>query len=125
LLYTTNPLLHRFGVALVDSGIVKLKSHECSKDKTVIEDDCDCQACRFGISKSRLNGWLKSNNTLAAQLITNHNLVYMKRLTNHMRKAIKENAYPDFCRRFLKKQFPDNDVPQWVRDALHAVDIEV
>mmetsp|Transcript_7359 Transcript_7359/g.11177 ORF Transcript_7359/g.11177 Transcript_7359/m.11177 type:complete len:453 (+) Transcript_7359:54-1412(+) len=115
----------RFGVALVDSGIVKLKSHECSKDKTVIEDDCDCQACRFGISKSRLNGWLKSNNTLAAQLITNHNLVYMKRLTNHMRKAIKENAYPDFCRRFLKKQFPDNDVPQWVRDALHAVDIEV
>jgi tRNA-guanine transglycosylase len=115
----------RFGVALVDSGILKLKSHECGKDDSVVDKDCVCQACRNGISRAQLHDWLKANNTMAAQLLTQHNLVYMKRLTKQMRQAIIEDRYPDFCRSFLKKQYPDGNIPQWVKDALGGVDIEV
>lgn len=115
----------RFGVALVDGGLLKLKSHECGKDPAVIDTECACQACRNGISRSRFHGWLKSNNTMAAQLLTQHNLVYMRRLTKQMREAIIENRYPDFCRKFLSQQYPDGNIPKWIKDALSEVDIAV
>jgi queuine tRNA-ribosyltransferase len=115
----------RFGVALVDSGTLKLKSHECSKDDSVIDQECRCQACQHNITRSRLHMWLKSNNTLAVQLLTNHNLVYMMNLTRAMREAIVRDSYPDFCRSFLTKQFPRGDTPQWAKNALEAVGIRV
>ena len=115
----------RFGVALVDSGTVKLKSHECGKDANVIDTNCACQACRHGISRSRIHDWLKANNTMAAQLLTQHNLVYMRRLTKEMRDAIIEDRYPEFCRTFLNKQHPDGNIPEWVRDALGEFNIQV
>jgi tRNA-guanine transglycosylase len=115
----------RFGVALVDSGTLKLKSHECGKDESVIDKGCACQACRNDISRSQLSSWLKSSNSMAVQLLTQHNLVYMKRLTKQMRDAIIEDRYPDFCCSFLNMQYPDGDIPQWVKDALGEVDIKV
>ena len=115
----------RFGVALVDSGLIKLKSHDCSKDTAVIDPNCACQACRNGISRACIHGWLKSNNTMAAQLLTQHNLVYMRRLTKEMRNAIIAHKYPDFCRSFLMKQYPNGKIPQWIKDALGVVNIQL
>jgi queuine tRNA-ribosyltransferase catalytic subunit len=115
----------RFGVALIDNGLLKLKSHECGKEKFVIDFDCACQACKNGVMRSQLHDWVKANNTMAAQLLTQHNLVYMKNLTRKMREAIMENRYPEFCKVFINKYYSCGDIPSWIRDALSTVDILV
>ena len=123
----------RFGVALVDGkapGTIRLKSHEYAKDERVLEEHCGCQACRNGISRSQLHSWFKTNNAVAAQLLTNHNIAYMMRLVRSMRQAILEDRYAEFCRTFVKQQFVGEEnggqnVPTWVVEALEAAGISL
>lgn len=149
----------RFGVALVggkDPGTIRLRGNEflnCTEEP--ILKGCTCVACRgynkstqnntdddeekkssssssshLYYSKARIHQLLKSNNALAAQLITHHNLVYMKTLTKNMRDAIIDGKYDEFCIDFVMKMFPgekgdDDKVPKWVRDALNAAGIQL
>lgn len=123
----------RFGVCLVPGvspGMIRLKNHEFSFDKTVIQKGCRCQPCREGITRSRLHALLKASNPLAAQLITQHNIAYMMSLVRDMRKSILENRFAEFAIEFVKDQFPGKanggeDVPTWVIEALAATGIEV
>lgn len=124
----------RFGVALIPGkspGTLRLKGHECaSAVDAVIQSDCLCQACRCKISRSRLHTLFKTNNPVAVELITQHNLVYMMTLVRNMRQAILEDRYGDFCIHFLLEQFPSKygvdglNVPTWVLDALNAAGIQ-
>ncbi|CAJ1965826.1 unnamed protein product [Cylindrotheca closterium] len=117
----------RFGVALTDAGLSKLKQHEFIFDDHVIEEGCPCQACSRGVSRKRLHMLLKSGNTsVAIQLLTQHNVCYMMGLVNRMREAILEQRYPAFCRQFLAAQFLNPaDIPSWVVDALGAAGITI
>lgn len=123
----------RFGVALVPGptpGTLKLKSHECAKDERVIQQGCACQACKGGYSRARLYTLFKNGNTMAAQLLTQHNIAYMMTLVRTMRKTIIDGTYPDFVRGFIKDQYRGQiyggeDIPQWVQDALASGDISL
>ena len=116
----------RFGVALVDTGILKLKAHECSNDERVIDSDCLCQACRNRVTRKRLHGLFTAANPVALSLITQHNLAYMMKLVRNMHEAILNDKFADFCVRFVNQHFPERqDVPQWVVDALGAAGIQV
>lgn len=116
----------RFGVALMDAnGALKLKAFECAQDKSVIDTRCSCPACSRKISRERLHNLLKSNNPLAIQLLTQHNVVYMMGLVTRMRQAIIDQSFPKFCREFLKKIFNKSPIPQWVQDAMDAAGISL
>jgi len=117
----------RFGVALTDTGLIKLKQHEFAFDDRVLEERCPCPACSRGVSRTRLHTLLKSGNTtVAIQLLTQHNVSYMMRLVTRMRQAIMDQKYPDFCRQFLRAQFSNpNDIPSWAVDAMDAAGITI
>jgi queuine tRNA-ribosyltransferase len=123
----------RFGVALIDGeapGTLRLKSHACSEDYRVIMHGCKCMACAGAYSRSRLHAMLKNDNPLAVSLVTHHNLAYMMALNKKMRDAIKNNAYGDFARSFVRDQYRGKenggqDVPKWVKDALTAAEISL
>ena len=115
----------RFGVALVPTGTLRVRHREFTGDTSVLDDDCTCQACSGGYSRSRLQQLFKAGNPLAIQLLSLHNITYMMRLVREMREAILENRYPDYCRSFVRQHFPKGDTPQWVRDALAAADIQL
>ena len=123
----------RFGVALVPGeapGTLRLKSNECSADDRVIQEGCECQACKNGYSRARLHFLLKAGNPLAAQLMTNHNLAYMMSLTRSMRQAIMGDRYGEYVQTFVRDQFRGKDsggqdVPTWVREALASAGIEI
>merc|ERR1712127_1149640 len=108
-------------------GTLRLKSNEFSDDYDPIMSDCNCAACdktKGGYSRARLHELLKSNNPLAAQLMTHHNIAYMMKLTRRMRTAIMENRYGNFAIDFVKDQYRGKakggkDVPKWVIDALN------
>ena len=121
----------RFGVALVPGktpGTLRLKGNDCATNLAVLQADCRCQACRTGISRSRLHTLFKAGNLVAIELITQHNLAYMMALVRSMRQAILEDTFAAFAKRFVREQFPGgtaggDDVPRWVVDALNAAGI--
>lgn len=123
----------RFGVALVPGespGTMKLKSNEYSNDPRVIMEGCKCIACKGGISRARLHFLLKSDNPLAATLLTHHNIAYMMFLVRGMREAIMNDTYGDYVRNFVNDQFRGKqnggqDTPKWVVDALHSAGIQL
>lgn len=115
----------RFGVALVPEGTLKLKSNEFSTDNNVIQEGCECCACREGYSRAKINEMLQKNIPLAASLMTHHNLTYMMSLTKRMRDAIQTNEYPTFVNNFMKVFFKDKEVPRWVEEALKAAGISL
>jgi len=123
----------RFGVALVDEGQIKLKQHEFApgisdQSELPIDDACPCEACVRRISRGRLHGLLKANNSIAVQLLTQHNVTYMMGLVNRMRAAILEKRFASFVREFLGKYFRSEthgSIPKWVQDALEAAGVSL
>lgn len=59
----------------------------------------------------------------AALLVTYHNIRYMMNLSRTLHDAIVDGSFPEFVNRFLGRQFPDGDVPLWVREALAAAEV--
>jgi queuine tRNA-ribosyltransferase len=119
----------RFGVALVPGkapGTMRLKNHEFWEDANIIQDGCACQACSRGITRARLNALLKCGNSIAVQLLTQHNIAFMMSLVRRMRQAILEDKYSAFAREFVHEQYPEKEsVPQWVKEALASAGIEL
>ncbi|KAL7572110.1 hypothetical protein ACA910_001747 [Epithemia clementina (nom. ined.)] len=121
----------RFGVALVPGkspGTLRLRARESSLNEQVIQSDCNCQACRQGVSRARLHALLKANNPLAVELITQHNIAFMMALVRTMRNAVVKDNYSNFARDFVKSHFPGEagggePCPKWVVDALGAAGI--
>ena len=114
----------RFGVALVDSGVLRLKNRACSEDFGPIDPDCSCMACRL-YSRSYLHNLVTRGVPSAAVLVTYHNVAYTQRLTRRLRAAIKERRLPEFVRGFVAGMFPAGDAPQWVVDALDVAGISL
>lgn len=118
----------RFGVALVNSGSLRLKNKEYSDQISSVEDKsiCKCSTCAH-YSRAMLHMMFKENNPLACQLLTTHNIAYMMRLMRSMRQAILdgEDSYIEFIISFLSSQYPNHDVPLWVIHALQQAGIVI
>jgi queuine tRNA-ribosyltransferase catalytic subunit len=114
----------RFGVALVEAGSMRIKSKEFSNQNIPLEDGCRCQTC-LNYCRSYLHLLFKENNPLGPQLMTMHNISYMMRLMRTMRACIVkgEDAYIDFIRNFLLKQYSKQVIPSWVTAALRVAGI--
>jgi queuine tRNA-ribosyltransferase len=127
----------RFGVALVGTGVLKLKNNACANETgKPIEEGCKCMTCK-NYSRAAIHRLLKSG-ALGCQLVTYHNLAYMLGLMRRMRKAIIDGgeAFPNFVLAFLKAHYSGEiagkmgeraevTVPEWVREALGVAGIEV
>eukprot|EP00882_Tetradesmus_deserticola_P015291 GHRQ01016287.1.p1 GENE.GHRQ01016287.1~~GHRQ01016287.1.p1 ORF type:complete len:396 (+),score=137.37 GHRQ01016287.1:682-1869(+) len=114
----------RFGVALVDSGVMKLKNAAFAKDMRPIDESCSCMTCRQ-YTRSYLHHVVTRGVASASILVTYHNVAYMQGLTRRIRHAIKQQRMPEFTRTFLAGMFPAGNVPQWVVDALHVAGISL
>lgn len=42
-----------------------------------------------------------------------------------MRENIKADTFPQFVQSYMKERFPDGQVPQWIVDALAAVNVQL
>lgn len=113
----------RFGTALVPHGLLKLKHKEFARDFRPIDEECDCPVCR-SYTRATLHA-LATREIAGAQLISQHNIAYLLRLTKAMRQAILADDLPRFVNDYMAKMFPKGDVPKWVRDALKVAGIEL
>ena len=111
----------RFGTALVAGGQMRLSHSSFKNDSRVIDSTCLCRGCsKLKISRAYLNP-IAGKETVAARIITEHNIVFMMTLMKRAREAILERRFEEFIRDFLLCMFPKEQnikPPSWVRECL-------
>lgn len=113
----------RFGCALVRQGQLNLKQKKYALDMDPIDKNCDCSTCQ-SYSRSYLHH-IVTIESVACSLLTVHNVAFQLKLMSDIREAIYDQKYPEFVKDFMATQFADKDVPQWIIDALNAVNIKL
>jgi len=82
-------------------GRIRLTNRRYRRDKYPIDTSCDCEACAGGFSRAYIHHLFAANEILSAILCSIHNVRFYQRLMADARRAIVENRYPAFHRRFL------------------------
>lgn len=96
----------------------------CAEDERPIDANCPCATCR-NYSRAALHNALCHGTAAGATLVSAHNVAYTQNLTHRIREAIVAGRFPDFVRSFMHTQYGEGGCPDWVRDALEHVGIEV
>lgn len=96
----------------------------CAEDERPIDAACQCATCR-GYSRAALHSALCHSTPAGPTLVSVHNVAYTQNLTRRIRAAITAGEFPGFVRQFMRTQHGEGGSPQWVRDALAHVGIDV
>uniref|UniRef100_A0A182J1A4 Queuine tRNA-ribosyltransferase catalytic subunit 1 n=1 Tax=Anopheles atroparvus TaxID=41427 RepID=A0A182J1A4_ANOAO len=113
----------RFGCALTRAGQINLKQRTFAQDMRPIEEDCECSTCRT-YTRAYLHH-IVTVEPVACSIVSVHNVAFQLKLMNDMRNAIQEDRFAEFVKSYMAVRFPDDTVPQWIRDALAAVNINL
>ncbi|KAL2641425.1 hypothetical protein R1flu_009012 [Riccia fluitans] len=113
----------RFGSALVPEGVLKLTNANMENDNRPLDESCSCMVCKQ-YTRSYLHT-IVTKEAMGSQLVSYHNIAYMMKLSKDMHTSILEGRFPQFVQEFLQKQFPNRDVPKWVRNAMEVAEIDI
>uniref|UniRef100_A0A182SGH7 Queuine tRNA-ribosyltransferase catalytic subunit 1 n=1 Tax=Anopheles maculatus TaxID=74869 RepID=A0A182SGH7_9DIPT len=113
----------RFGCALTRAGQINLKQRTFAQDMRPIEDDCECSTCRT-YTRAYLHH-IVTVEPVACSIVSVHNVAFQLRLMSDMRNAITDDRFPEFVKSYMAVRFPDDTTPQWIRDALAAVNVNL
>ncbi|KAI1457570.1 Queuine tRNA-ribosyltransferase [Annulohypoxylon moriforme] len=120
----------RFGNAVTRYGVLNLRNAKYTNDFGPIEEGCGCMCCRqdgkgMGITRAFVHH-NTAKETVAAHLLTMHNVWYQLNLMGEVRQSIIEDRFPKFLRRFFKDLYPDSSkYPTWAVDALRGVGVDL
>ncbi len=95
--------LARHGSALVKGkkGKINIKNAINKNKMCPIDNECQCYTCR-NFTLSYLHHLFVSQELLALQLLTNHNVYFMNKLMKIIRESIKENNFEDKRKEWLE-----------------------
>jgi len=94
--------LGRNGSAYTSHGRINIKGSRYTEDFGPVDPDCDCLACRH-YSAAYIRHLYKSDEILAARLLTTHNLHFYHALMAGIRGALSEDQFPEYRRSFLAR----------------------
>ncbi|KAI0387496.1 Queuine tRNA-ribosyltransferase [Hypomontagnella monticulosa] len=118
----------RFGNAITKHGVLNLRNAKYTNDFGPIEDGCGCMCCRkdgMDITRAFVHH-NTAKETVAAHLLTMHNVWYQLNLMREVRTAIIADRYPAFLRQFFADLYPDKaQYPKWAVDALRGVGVDL
>eukprot|EP01054_Gregarina_sp_Poly1_P011026 Gregarina_sp_Poly_1__11025@NODE_87_length_15225_cov_52_775630_g75_i0_p5_GENE_NODE_87_length_15225_cov_52_775630_g75_i0NODE_87_length_15225_cov_52_775630_g75_i0_p5_ORF_typecomplete_len447_score53_89TGT/PF01702_18/1_6e120_NODE_87_length_15225_cov_52_775630_g75_i081989538 len=111
----------RFGTALSDEGMIRLRKSKYATDFGALTTNCDCYTCK-NFTRAFIHHGINQPSILA--LLTVHNLRYMHLLGVRIRDAIERGKLPELIRTILAGHYAQDKAPGWVKDALAAAGIE-
>ena len=92
----------RNGTVLTSHGRLVVRNAKYAKDFSPMDPECDCYACR-NYSRAYIRHLFNVNEILGARLATIHNLYFLIKLMENIRKAIKEDRLLEYKEEFYKK----------------------
>ncbi len=93
--------LARHGHAFTKYGKINLKNAKYKTDFTPIDTSCDCECCR-NYTKAYVRHLLVAEETLGQRLLSIHNLRFLIRIMENIRKSIKEDKFLECKEEFMK-----------------------
>ena len=122
----------RFGGAITDEGVLKLRSAGFANDFRPIMEGCGCVCCRpkeeGGLGVTRAYAYhTAAKETVGAHLLSIHNVYYQLHLMGRVRDAIIADSFPEFLRSFFSKLYKGDrsKYPTWAVDALRGVGVDL
>ncbi|HEY5991290.1 MAG TPA: tRNA guanosine(34) transglycosylase Tgt [Candidatus Udaeobacter sp.] len=92
--------LARNGTAFTAAGTLNLKNAQFALDKSPIEENCTCEACRE-FSRGYIRHLIKAEEILGLRLITLHNLHFYLNLMSRARTEIESGTFDQFRKAFV------------------------
>jgi len=92
--------LARNGTAFTTTGTLNSKNAEFALDKSPIEENCACPACRE-FSRGYIRHLIKAEEILGLRLITVHNLHFYLNLMSRARTEIERGTFDQFRKAFV------------------------
>lgn len=120
----------RFGNAVTKNGVLNIRNFKYANDFGPIEPGCGCMCCRegedgMGITRAFIHH-NASKETVAAHLLTIHNVWYQLQLMRDIRQAIIEDRFPALIREFFAGLYEDKtQYPEWAVEALKRVNVDL
>ena len=94
----------RNGTAFTHDGKVVVRNAIYKDDFSPLDKDCDCECCK-NYSKAYLRHLINAGEILGGRLLSIHNIRFLTKLTEDIKKAIKEDRLLDFKDEFLKRYY--------------------
>ena len=92
----------RHGSILTTYGKINIRDKKYERDLSPLDKECDCYTCK-NYTKSYLRHLYKCDEGLGKRLLSIHNLRFLLRLSEDMRKAIQEDRFLEFKKEFMDK----------------------
>ncbi len=94
----------RNGTAMTSDGKVVVRNATYERDWTPLDHNCDCYTCK-NYTRAYIRHLVKCGEILGARLITIHNLRFLVKLMEDVRKAIEEDRLLEFREEFYKNYY--------------------
>ena len=79
-----------------------LRNLKYKEDFSPIDDKCDCYTCKH-YSKAYLRHLFVAGEGLGGRLLSIHNIRFLIRIMENIRKSIKEDKFEEYKEEFLKE----------------------
>jgi len=86
--------LARHATALTHEGNVSIEKGRYKKQMISLDEKCDCRVCKT-YTRSYLSHLFRTKEPLGPKLLSYHNVYFIQKLIEKMRKAIKENKWEE------------------------------
>lgn len=94
----------RHGMAMTSRGRISIKNARFERDFAPLDLECDCYTCR-NYSRAYLRHMFKSGETMSHMLLSEHNLRFLARTVEGIRKAIEEDRFLEYKEEFYSKYY--------------------
>lgn len=92
----------RHGQALTHNGKLTIRNAKYRESKEPLDSECDCRVCK-NYTRGYIRHLINTNEILGMRLVSYHNLYFLLKLTDNIRKAIEEDRFLDYKKEFYKK----------------------
>jgi queuine tRNA-ribosyltransferase len=95
----------RHGTIFTHTGKIAIKNQRFTEDFGPLDPDCDCYVCK-NYTRAYLRHLFKAGEILSLRLFSYHNIYFLARLMENIRKALDEDRFADFRSSFLDVYVP-------------------
>ncbi len=92
----------RHGAAFTPDGTINLANLAFARDPLPIDSECDCVCCR-SFTRAYLRHLVKAKELLAHYLLSVHNIRFLIRLVEALRRAILDDRLSEYVDTFLRR----------------------
>lgn len=92
----------RNGTAMTFDGTLTIRNSEYKDDFTPVEEGCDCYCCR-NYTRAYVRHLINTDEIFGGRLLSIHNIRFLHRLVNEIKKAIYEDRLLDFRDEIIEK----------------------